>query len=64
MTSIQRWFVALMLVAFAPMAGAGAGCPAPGAGADVSRQQTADAPEEGGQLEKDELEEDEEPDCE
>ena len=64
MTSIQRWFVALMLVAFASMAGAGAGYPTPGAGADVSHQQTTDAPEEGEQLKKDELEEDEEPDCE
>lgn len=64
MTSIRRWFVALMLLAFTSTAGAGTGCPAPGADADVSHQQATDQPEEGERLEKDELEEDEEPDCE
>ena len=64
MTSIQRWFVASMLLASAPMAGAGAGHPTPGVGADVPHQQTTDESGDGGQLETDELEEDEEPDCE
>ena len=71
MTSIRRWFVALMLLAFTSTAGAGTGCPAPGADADVSHQQATDQPGEGERfekdelrLEKDELEEDEEPDCE
>ena len=64
MTSIRRWFVALMLLAFASVTGAGTGGPASGADADVSHQQAPDPPEEGERLEKDELEEDEEPDCE
>ena len=59
MTSIQRWFVALMLVALASPAGAGVRYPVPGVSAAVSHQQTTDQPQE-----QDELEEDEEPDCE
>lgn len=64
MTSIRRWFVALVLLAFTSAAGAGTGCPASGADSDVSHQQAADQPAEGERLEQDELEEDEEPDCE
>ena len=57
MTIVGRLFAILMLVTFAPLAGADVRYPAPDAGADVFHQQDSVLLEE-------EEEEDEEPDCE
>ena len=61
MTTIQRAFAVLMLLAFASLADAGVRDPAPGAGADVLHQQGA---EKLVAEDEEEDEEDEEPDCE
>ena len=64
MTTIQRSFAALMLVAVASTAVADGGCLPFEVGADVLRQQTDEQPEKLTELEEEEEEEDEEPDCE
>ena len=64
MTTIQRSFAALMLVAVASTAVADGGCPPLEVGADVLHQQTGEQPEKLTELEEEEEEEDEEPDCE
>ena len=67
MTTIQRSFAALMLVAVASTAVADGGCPPFEVGADVLHQQTDEQPEKLKELVEEleeEEEEDEEPDCE
>lgn len=62
MTIVGRLFAVLMLVTFAPLAGADVRYPAPDAGADVFQQQ--DDVQQDSVLLEEEEEEDEEPDCE